>query len=238
MISYDCAEQLNEIINDPDVVNGHIVNGATPPFDVTPFLDNGAFGVIGEGFGFLLDFVGPGVYEVHTSIMPEYRKKSVEITLAGMAEVFTETSTVEIVTRIKDNKPARYLARMVGMRKTFERDGFEFFSIHISQWAAQASEFIELGHLFHELLEKNGIEHEHITEMQDPKADENHKQYVGIALAMATAGLYEKAVWFYNVWAKLTGFHAAEMIDDNKAFIGGNAIVEFINGDMRIVKCQ
>lgn len=230
MISYDCADRLNEIINHPEVVTGHIVNGSKPPFDVTSNLENGGFGVIGEGFGFLLDFVGPGVYEVHTSILPEYRKQSVAITLASMAEVFTETSTVEIVTRIKDNKPARHLARVVGMRKIFERDGFEFFSIHISRWAAISKEFQELGEQFHELLEKHEIETDHET-------DANHNQYVGIAIAMASAGLYDKAIWFYNVWAKLAGFQAAEMIDDNKAFIG-NVIVEFIDDEMRVVKCQ
>jgi hypothetical protein len=230
MISYDCADRLNEIINHPEVITGHLVNGSKPPFDVSSNLKNGGFGVLGEGFGFLLDFVGAGVYEVHTSILPEYRKQSVQITLESMAEVFTETATMEIVTRIKDNKPARHLATAVGMQKIFARDGFEFFSIHISRWAALSTEFMELGEQFHELLEAHEIETDH-------PLDDNHNQYVGIAIAMASAGLYEKAIWFYNVWAKLAGFHAAEMVDDNKAFIG-NVIVEFIDDEMRVIKCQ
>jgi len=237
MISYDCAAELNEIINHPDVIKGHLVNGSNPPFDVTANFDNGGFGVIGEGYGFLMDFIVPGVYEVHTSILPDYRHQSVEITLDSMAEVFTETSTIEIVTRIKDNKPAKRLALSVGMRQTFRRNDYEFFSIHISRWAGKADGFQELGQQFHELCEKSGIENEHIAAMQDPGEDENHNQYVGIALAMAAAGLYEKAVWFYNLWARLAGFHPASMIDDNKAYVGG-AVVEFIDDEMRIVKCQ
>jgi len=230
MISYDCAAELNEIINHPGVIEGHLVNGQKPPLDVSPVLERGGFGCLGEGYGFLMDNIAPGVYEVHTSILPEYRKRSIDITLEAMAEGFTQTAVMEIVTRIKDNKPARILAKSVGMLKTFERNGYEFFSIHISHWAAKADQFKDLGEQFHQLLELEGIEtnHEH---------DENHNQYVGIALAMATAGLYDKAIWFYNVWAKLAGFYPAEQVDDNKAFIG-NVIVEFLDGEMRIVKCQ
>lgn len=230
MISYNCATELNEIVNHPDVIGGHLIDGIEPPLDVSPCLDRGGFGVLGNGFGFLLDPVTPGVFEVHTSILPEHRNKSVEITLKSMNEVFTQTSALEIVTRIKDNKSAKRLALSVGMQKTFQRGNTEYFSIHISRWAAKAKQFIGLGQEFHKILENNGVETDHDD-------DENHDQYVGITVAMARAGMYEKSIWFYNTWAKLAGFHPAELIDENKAFIG-NAIVEITEHEIKVMKCQ
>lgn len=121
MISYDCATELNEIVNHPEIIGGHLIDGTEPPLDVSSSLERGGFGVLGDGFGFLLDPVSPGVYEVHTSILPEHRNKSAEITLQSMDEVFTQTSALEIVTRIRDNKLAKRFALSVGMQKTFER---------------------------------------------------------------------------------------------------------------------
>ena len=230
MISYDCVTELNEIINHPEIIGGHLLDGMESPFDVSCSLDRGGFGVIGDGFGFLLDPVTAGVFEVHTSILPEYRNKSLEITLKSMGEVFTQTAAMEIVTRIKDNRPAKRLAKAAGMLKTFERDGYEYFSIHISRWAASAEQFKKLGQEFHTILDNNGVETDH-------GEDENHDQYVGITVAMAKAGLINKAVWFYNTWASLSGFHPAELIDDDKAFIG-NAIVQITEDKMKVMKCQ
>lgn len=136
MISYNCAAELNAIINHPDVIKGHLCGTDADSIDVTPALDRGGFGSIGEGYGFVFDRVGNGIVEVHTSVMPTHRHRSAEITAATMDEVFTDTDTVEIVTRIKDNRPARMLATHVGMRKTFDHDGFEFFAISIWRWAS------------------------------------------------------------------------------------------------------
>ncbi len=228
MISYDCVTELNEIINHPDIVGGHLVDGIEPPLDVSPSLDRGGFGVIGEGYGFIFDPVALGIFEVHTSILPDHRENSRGITIHMLGEVFTQTSTLEVVTRIRDNKPAKHLALAVGMRKTFERSGYEYFSIYISQWAAKANQFKEIGKEFHEVLESNGVETDH-------GEDENHDQYVGITVAMARAGMLEKAIWFYNSWAKLSGFYPAELIGENKVFIG-NAIIEITEHEMKVMK--
>lgn len=228
MISYDCVEELNEIINHPSVYEGHLINeGWEGPIDCTECFERGAFGAIGEGFGFLLDPVVPGVYEVHTSIMPDYRNQSAEITLESMGEVFTQTSALEIVTRIKKNPAAKRLALSVGMRKTFERDDVEYFSIHISQWAATATQFIPIGQQFHKRLEQAGVEPDH-------DEDENHDQYVGIAMSMAQAGLIDKAIWFYNLWSKLANFFHIEKIDESRVFVG-NAIIELTENEMKVI---
>ena len=229
MISYDCVTELNEIINHPDVIEGHLVNGHKPPLDVSPSLERGGFGVLGEGFGFLLDPVTPGVFEVHTSILPEHQNESVNITLESMGEVFTQTSALEIVTRIRGNEPARNLALAAGMRKTFERSEYQYFSICISHWAAQAEQFKKLGKEFHTVLEKHGVETDH-------GEDENYDQYVGIVVAMARAGMYEKAVWFYNSWAKLSGFKPADLIGKNKVLIG-SAIIQITKNEMKVMIC-
>ena len=230
MISYDCADYLNEIVNHPEIISGHLYNGIEPPLDVSPSLARGGFGVIGEGYGFLLDPIVPGVVEVHTSILPEYRNQAAEITRRSMDEVFTQTAALEIVTRIKDNIPAKRLALAVGMRHTFQRDDCEYFSIPISQWAADAEHFGTMGQQFHTELEAAGVETDH-------DEDENHDHYVGIAIAIAKSGMTEKAIWFYNLWAALAGYHPAELIDGNKAFIG-NAVVEFNEDKMKVTKCQ
>ena len=228
MINYNCAEQLNEIVNHPEIIGGHLLDGMEPPLDVSSSLERGGFGVLGEGFGFLLDPVPPGVYEVHTSILPAHRNESVEITLRSMGEVFTQTSAMEIVTRIKDNRPARRLALSVGMLKTFERGKTEYFSIHISRWAARAEQFKHLGQEFHTILENNGVETDHGD-------DDNHDQYVGITVAMAKAGMHQKAIWFYNGWAKLSGFHPAELIGEDMAFIG-NAVIQITEKEMKVLR--
>lgn len=41
MISYDCAAQLNEIVNHPEVIGGHLVDGIEPPLDVSSSLERG-----------------------------------------------------------------------------------------------------------------------------------------------------------------------------------------------------
>ena len=230
MISFDCAAELNQIVNHPEIIGGHLLDGIEPPLDVSSSLERGGFGVLGDGFGFLLDPVTPGVFEDHTSILPEHRNQSVDITLKSMAEVFTQTSAMEIVTRIKDNKAAKRLALSVGMQKTFERGETEYFSIHISKWAAGAEQFRELGKEFHSILENSGVETDH-------GEDENHDQYVGITVAMAKAAMFKKAIWFYNAWAKLAGFHPAELIDDDKAFIG-NAIVQITENEMKGIRTE
>ncbi len=228
MIRYDCIDELNEIINHPDVYDGHLITEKQEgPIDCTEYFERGAFGVIGEGFGFLLDPLVPGVYEVHTSIMPEFRHKSKAITLESMGEVFTQTSALEIVTRIKNNPAAKQLALSVGMRKTFERDDVEYFSIHISQWAATADQFIPVGEKFHTTLEEAGAESDH-------GKDENHDHYVGIAMAMAYAGLLEKGVWFYSMWARLANFAPIQALSDNK-FLIGNSIVQFVDNELTVL---
>ncbi len=228
MISYDCIEELNEIINHPDVYDGHVITERWEgPIDCTECFQRGGFGVIGEGFGFLLDPIVPGVYEVHTSIMPEYRNKSKEITLEGMGEVFTQTAALEIVTRIKNNPAAKGLALSVGMRKTFERDGVEYFSIHISQWAATADQFIPVGEKFHKTLEEAGVELDH-------GKDKNHDHYVGIAMAMVYAGLLEKGIWFYSFWARLANFVPVQALGDNKFYVG-NSIVQFADNELKVL---
>lgn len=227
MISYDCAKELNEIVNHPEIIGGHLLDGMEPPLDVSSSLDRGGCGVLGDGFGFLLDPVVPGVFEVHTSILPEHRNKSVEITLKSIGEVFTQSSALEIVTRVRDNKPAKQLALSVGMQKTFERGETEYFSIHISRWAAAAEQFKELGQEFHTILEKSGVETDH-------GKDENRDQYVGITVAMARAGMYEKAVWFYNSWAKLSGFNPADLIEQDKMFIG-STIIQITKNEIKVM---
>ena len=227
MISYDCVTELNEIINHPEIIGGHIIDGIKPPLDVSPCFADGGFGSMGDGYGFLFSPVAECIFEVHTSILPDYRNKSFDITIKTMGEVFTQTNTLEIVTRIKDNNPAKNLTIAVGMRKTFDRSGYEYFSIYIAQWAAQAEQFKGLGKEFHTMLEDNGVETDH-------GADDNHDQYVGISVAMARAGMYEKSIWFYNCWAKLSDFYPAELIEGNKVFIG-NAIIEITEHDMKVM---
>lgn len=229
MISFNCAPELNEIINHPEVIGGHILD-AEPPIDITPALERGGFGVLGEGYGFLLDAVTPGVVEVHTSILPEYRQQSRAITLASMDEVFTQTNVTDIVTRIRNNPPARQLAVSCGMQKLFERDGFEFFGIGLHRWAAQCDRFTHLGQKFHETLEAAGVETDH-------GEDSNHDQYVGITFEMGKK-MPGKAQHFYNTWARLAGFHPLEILSMNPvtAYIG-NAVVELVNDEVRVV-CQ
>ena len=46
MISYDCAEQLNEIINHPANYDGHLITeGWEGPIDCNECFERGAFGV-------------------------------------------------------------------------------------------------------------------------------------------------------------------------------------------------
>ena len=47
MISYDCVEYLNEIVNHPEVVSGHLYGELEPPLDVSHSLERGGFGVMG-----------------------------------------------------------------------------------------------------------------------------------------------------------------------------------------------
>lgn len=212
MIHHD-ARTLNAIVNHPEVLPGHLVEGQEGPLDVQPSLDRGGFCVSGEGYGFLMDRLGDGVYEVHTSILPEYRGQSYNLTRKAMAEVFVETDCREIVTRITANRPASKLASSCGMRHMFRRGETEYRVITLLDWAARASEYRAVGEAFHEDLELAGVETDH-------DEDGNHDQYVGIAIAMAMAGMINKAEWFYNTWARLTGFHPVTVTGPDTASFG------------------
>lgn len=227
IISYEHNFSAQRVFDHPGVREGHAYNGEIDT-NLKPFFERGGFSVTGEGFAFVLDPVVNGVVEVHTSILPDYRGKSKEITLAAMGRVFIETPVIEIVTRVQDNKPAKYLARSVGMHKTFTRGDVEYFSIDISTWAAACKDYVKVGEDFHEFLESEGIETDH-------EDDSNHDQYVGIALEMARHQPF-KAERFYNQWAHLAGFHPCQIVSlEPLSCWFGSAIIEIDEG---IKVCQ
>ena len=227
MISYRNTDHVQGIFNHPEVRPGHIYEGRSCD-DLSPIFEQGGFSVSGEGFAFVLAPVVSGVYEVHSSVLPEYRNRSKELTELAMSRVFIETQAIEIVTRINNNPQAKRLALSVGMRPTFKRGNTEYFSIDLSTWSGRCEIYREVGEDFHELLEEEGIEKDHGD-------DPNHDQFVGIALEMAK---YQpiKAERFYNQWAHLAGFHPCYIVNlDPLRADFGTAMIE-INEGIRVCR--
>jgi len=223
------SERINEILNHPEVypwVKGKIVG----PFDMTNFLSKeGNIGLLGEFGCFIVIRHQIGIYEFHTSVLPEGQGAwATEFFWAGMNWMFTQTDACELLTKCPRNNPSsKMAARRVGFREMFPTrpiwptdDGMvevDVYSMSIQEWVTKAPSLAEKGEWFHNELDaqykalgKNLPLHEE---------DKMHDRYVGVAVMMIENGFYNKGISFYNRWASMSNYQAISILGQDPLII-------------------
>ncbi|WP_375450615.1 hypothetical protein [uncultured Devosia sp.] len=242
------ADRLNRIANHPDVRPW--VAGGTQPLDLAPVVANTANVVLlNTHGGCLFERVGPGVYEVHTLFEPDGRgEAAIEAVKSALHWMFTRTDCVELQTKVPDgNKGALGLVRAIHGTKQFHRAnvwpaptgmvGVGFYCLTISDWAGTCDETMEAGHWFHEKLEAAKVAAGAESPVHDD--DDAHDRYVGATVEMMLNGQSDKALWFYNRWARFAGYALIQQIAANPLTIDiQDAVLAVLPNDFEVLLCR
>lgn len=207
------ATQLNAILNHPQV-RPWVANTGDGILDMSMVVaDTRNIILMGEHGGCAFLFVQPGVYEVHTQVLPQGRGAWTRaLTEACMRHMFTRSDAYEIVTRIPAGHiAAKAAAEAQGMRHEFTRESgvvfrdrrtaVHIYSFRLQDWAPRAPGLIDTGRWLHERMEKEAKRLGITTPTHDE--DENHNRYVGASVEMVFGGHPAKGVGFYNRWVTL-----------------------------------
>lgn len=205
------AQRINSVLNHP-VVRPWVADVGDGVLDITSIVQNeNNILLMGRHGGCLFFCPQPGVYEVHTQVLPEGRGPWALEFVRGCARwMFTRTPAFEITTRVPHgHNAARALTIAAGMRYEFTRDdgpvfrghrvGVDIFSFRIQDWIQHAEGLVETGAELHEQMHAEAARLG-ITDTPHGE-DENHNRYAGAALEMALGGQIKKGVLFYNRWA-------------------------------------
>lgn len=216
------AADFNFIMNHPKVrpwVGGDL----SVPIDGTELIKNFRnVCLVCGGFTAIFIWIQPGIYEVHTGAIPEYRGEPTSKAARAMLHfMFGQADAVEIITRVPvNNDAAKALALSVGFQLEFTREAAwpegdqlidcEFFSLTVPRWVETDAELPAMGKLFHKELDAAYVRARR-THAAHP-ADENHDRYAGACFEMVLGGQVGKAVVFYNRWAFLAGYPPIAMM--------------------------
>lgn len=204
------AEQLNEVLNHPDVYPW--VHGLTEGYlDASVAVaDRRNVLLMGEYGGIIFHFHQPGLYEAHTQVLPEGRGPWCQLmTHDALHWMFTRTDCIEVVTRVpKGNLAARALTKGSGLTPRFVNpQGWaingrivpaEVFGLTIQEWIKTAPGLAEKGRVIRDrlLYGKPAVD--------IGFDDEQNCRHLAAAFDMISGGQPEKGVVFFNRWAALT----------------------------------
>lgn len=229
------AAFLNEVANHPDVRPW--LEGPPGPLDLTPLIEDSRNVVLlNEHGGFVYHFQEPGLYEVHSLLLPAGRSGSSLAAMQGLRWMFTATDCVEVSTRVPEaNTAALGLTRAMGFSKSFERPGNTFWTLTLERWRGRDPELPAHGVRFHEMLEAAKAAAGSSLPTHDD--DEAHDRAAGAALLMAEAGQVSKAVRLYNRWARFAGYQTIEMRNETVIDVR-DALLGVVGGRVEVLKCR
>lgn len=243
------ASIVNAVVNDPSVypwVHGSVVG----PIDLEPVLVNhNNYCLWGDLGGTVFVQMQPGLYELHTQVLPPGRGKwTISMVHASFEWMFTKTDAVEILTRCPfGNIAAKAAAKRVGMSFEFTRPNTwvqdhkpipsDIYSLKIQDWMRTAPGLVEKGERFHSELE---LEYSRMGKVHTPHPkDENHDRYVGAAMEMVKGGQPFKAVVFYNRWARISGYTEISILKAEPVIMDITEAILMIKGDdLKVVSCR
>lgn len=170
-----------------------------------------------------------GLYEAHTTILPEARgKQGLEIVREALSWMFMQTDAVEIFTRCpQGNIAAKALARAIkGEYQFTNANGWTYgkeivsadiYNLTIQRWMQTAPWLEDAGEWFHNRLTDEYASAGKTEEVHPD--DPIHDRYVGAAVGMILAGQFHKAVIFYNRWAVMAGYQPIKIVTTNPLII-------------------
>lgn len=238
--SFDAA-RFNEIHNHPDV-RPWIANDVDGEVNLTPLIeDRRNILLLGEHGGCLFLYLQPGVYEVHTAVLPEGRGPWMRALSEAVAwYIFTATNAYEVVTRV----PAGHLAAKAaadaqGFRYQFTRQGgtrfrnrtvdLRVYSIFLQDWIATAPWLDDRGQWVHERMH---AEAKRLGITGKPHSrDDNQNRFVGAVYEMARQGQTVKGVLVYNRWAAVCRQPPIKLVSDDPPTIGFDIGLMQLHGD-------
>ncbi len=203
------AEFINAVVNHPAV--RPFVHAPPGPVDLSAVVVNPNHLVLTAEYGGMVLFQHvPGLYEIHTQVLPKGRGEwALNMAQECVRYLFTRTAATEVFTRVPEgNVAAMALARACGAKPEYRPqlqhmpDGdfnIEIYGGRIQDWIKIAPGLEELGAEFHDRLhakaEAAGIK------TSDHAKNPWHDRNVGAAAAMILGGQVVKGVTFYNRWA-------------------------------------
>jgi len=239
------ASRINAVLNHPEI-RPWVADMSEGEIDISQQVANPRNVLLMGKYGGCMCFqIFPGVYEVHTQVLPEGRGKwSLDFVRAGSDWMFTRTDCYDILTRVPmGHVAARALALAAGMMPEFQRpDGCKFLgetrpveimSFRVQDWMRQAPGLVELGMWFHAELQREAAR----LDVQEPAHtdDENHNRYAGAALAMIIAGQLKKGVALYNRWAVVSRHKVISIVEENPPVIRFDlGLLRFVEGRIQV----
>ena len=223
------AERINEIVNHPSIyptICGHHTN----PLDLTPItLNHNHVCLVGEHGCVLFIKHQPGIYEFHTSVLPEGRGKwMIKGSRFAFNWMFTNTDAFELLTKCPHgNLPAISGAKAVGCSFRFVTRPIwplhgklvpvDVYSIILQDWPKIANHLVAIGNSFHNQLE---LEYTRLGKsLTVHEDDETHDRYVGATIEMIRGGQVTKAIAFYNRWCVMSDYRKIAVISENPLII-------------------
>lgn len=243
------ADLLNEVVNHPEVypwVKGKFKG----PLDLTPVIqDSKHILLMGEHGGCLFTTHQPGLYEVHTQVVPAGRGKwTLKMVNEALRWMFTRTDAIEIFTRVpKGNVGALTLVKLIHGSFQFTRpNGWwiddhsveaDMYTLHYTDWVRTAPGIEKKGEWFHVRLEE---EYAKLNVRKPIHPDDDiHDRYVGAAVDTIMGGQVHKAVIFYNRWASMAGYGEVRVVTSNPVVIDiQDALIMVRDNDMWVMTCQ
>lgn len=240
------AIRINEIINHPSIYPT-ICGFHTEPLDLSAVAANPAHVcLVGEHGCVLFIKHQPGIYEFHTSVLPEGRgARMIEGSQFAFNWMFTKTDAFELLTKCPyGNVAAKAGAKAVGCSLRFTTRPLwpsggnlvpiDVYSVILQEWVRTANHLVVQGKSFHKLLDiayteqgKNLSAHEE---------DEVHDRYVGATIEMIRGGQIVKAISFYNRWAVMSGYKAISLISTDPLIIDiDEAKLKIVNNTFEVM---
>ena len=242
------AERINAVLNHPEV-RPWVAEMGDGVIDLTKAVENpNNVLLMGEYGGFFCIKIMPGIYEVHTQMLPEGRGVwAFEAARVASHWMFTHTDAFEIVTRVpQGHNGAKKLATSMGMRFEFTAEmtrvflgkptKIDVYSYRIQDWFPLAEGLVERGRDFHRII---GEQITKIGRTRDAHGDmPTHNRYVGGCLEMAMHGQVRKGVVFYNRWAIVARHTLIQFVSEEPPSIKFDVgYVTLRNGELEFKPC-
>ncbi len=240
------AEFINKVLNDPSV--RPFIHAAPGPVDMSPVVANpNNLVLVGEHGGMILVQHVPGLYELHTNVLPTgHGQWAVDMANACMMWLFTRTNATEVFTRVPEgNVRAMALARACGAKPESKPivqhlpDGdfnVDIYGGRIQDWIKVAPGLEAIGEDFHKRLHDKA-EAAGVKVSNHPK-DAWHDRHVGAAAAMIVGGMVVKGLLFFNRWAAMALAPPMRLVSvDPVVFDITDCRIQVQGNDFEVIPC-
>lgn len=241
----DTAFRANEVMNHPACFP-HLCAGRKDLIDLTAVVANRRNYVFCGPIGaVVLQERMPGLYEMHTAVLPEGRRQTFQAARQVFFYMFTRTPCVEILTHCPDgNDLAIVAAKLAGFTADWTVDAYypradryvdsTVYTLAVKDWAKNGWQCGAIGAWFHRRLRDEYGRTGRAILPHSP--DRNHDNVVGAAVAMIAGGQVAKGVSIYDRWALLSNHPPAVVVSmDPVIFDLGECRVQMRNQDFEVI---